>query len=267
MQLATGNTTLLQHQEKETVSLFEEAYLRLRKKENRIYSDEVVALLPLVPPGHPHASEWKLRAQSSKRLIEYLGNKNKLKINSRNGATTQRGAVAQLRETFLDILEVGCGNGWLSHRLSMLPMNVTGCDINQQELQQAVRVFSSFGIRFTETDSVFSVKNKFDVIVFAASMQYFRSLKDTIEKFSTLLNESGEIHILDTHFYNKINIESARQRTVEYFHRMNADEMTDHYFHHSIEEVKAFKHKFLYNSSFSFLKNKKNPFPWICIYK
>jgi ubiquinone/menaquinone biosynthesis C-methylase UbiE len=243
MLLATDDITQLKSKAPDN-TVFEEEYLKLRKKENRIYSDELVSSLPLVPEDHPHAAEWKMRAQSCERLIGYLGNKNK----------------------FLKILEVGCGNGWLSHLLSMLPGNVTGCDINQEELEQAARIFSTDRIRFSKRDQLCNENDIYDVIVFAASMQYFESFKETIDKFSPFLNKDGEIHVLDTHFYNKKDIETARQRTKEYFRQMNSDEMTKHYFHHSIEELKQFDHEFLYNPSFSFLKNKNNPFPWICIY-
>ncbi len=40
------------------------------------------------------------------------------------------------------ILELGCGNGWLSHLLSQsLQRDVCGIDVNRTELTQAARMF------------------------------------------------------------------------------------------------------------------------------
>ena len=43
----------------------------------------------------------------------------------------------------LKILEAGCGNGWLCHRLAEIPgAQVIGTDTNFTEIQQAARVFA-----------------------------------------------------------------------------------------------------------------------------
>src|SRR5215203_4755336 len=75
---------------------FEKLYMQLRKKEQRLYTDEEVRNLPQVIAAHPHFKEWQLRKKSCGRLIEYLDQKNKP----------------------LHILEIGCGNGWLSAQLA-----------------------------------------------------------------------------------------------------------------------------------------------------
>ena len=99
---------------------FETLYIRLRRQERRIYSDEELIDLPNIQTTHPHYKEWQLRKHSSEKLFSYLKRKNKS----------------------LDILEIGCGNGWLSHRLSIIPGGkVIGTDINFTEIQQAARVF------------------------------------------------------------------------------------------------------------------------------
>jgi len=48
------------------------AYLRARSAEGRLYPDDVVARLPLVPPSDPLAREWRMRADSATRLVGYL---------------------------------------------------------------------------------------------------------------------------------------------------------------------------------------------------
>ena len=102
-------------------SNFEEIYIASRQSENRIYTDEQVAQLPFISPHHIHYDEWQARKRSSDRLKNYLENKNKP----------------------LSILEIGCGNGWLSAKLAALKNStVTGIDINKTEVSQAREVFS-----------------------------------------------------------------------------------------------------------------------------
>src|ERR1043166_8508266 len=101
---------------------FEENYLLVRQKEDRLYTDEQVKRLPEIEQSHPHYKEWRIRAGSCNRLIQHLSDK-KRKLN---------------------ILDVGCGNGWLCHHLSKIPGGeVAGIDINKTELEQAKRVFDS----------------------------------------------------------------------------------------------------------------------------
>ena len=68
---------------------FEQQYLAVRKRENRIYSDSEVSCLPEIFSSHDYSEEWKVRKRSAKRLITHLEKKNRP----------------------LTILEIGCGNG------------------------------------------------------------------------------------------------------------------------------------------------------------
>jgi SAM-dependent methyltransferase len=232
-----------------TVENFEDIYLRLRQKEGRIYTDEEVLLLPKVNPSHRYYKEWQVREDSCKRLLNYLKEKNES----------------------LEILEVGCGNGWLSAKLkTMIGSDVTGIDVNKYELQQAKRVFVNIpDLEFYECsigDEVLKSR-KFGVIVFAASIQYFSSLDKILRTAIGLLKKDGEIHILDSHFYKQDKLAAARLRSKEYFDEMGFPEMTDHYHHHSIDDLRTFDHRILYKPGtiVNFLKKNRNPFQWICV--
>nr|MDQ3007726.1 class I SAM-dependent methyltransferase [Chloroflexota bacterium] len=96
-----------------------ELYLRLREKEGRLYSDETVARLPVTSARHRLAAEWRARTKSASRLTRYLS----------------------ARPRQLSILELGCGNGWLSNLLSKAGHSVVAMDQNRFELKQAARVF------------------------------------------------------------------------------------------------------------------------------
>ncbi|HVY74969.1 MAG TPA: class I SAM-dependent methyltransferase [Puia sp.] len=231
-------------------SFFEKQYIGIRGMENRLYSDREVLLLPDIPPGHTHYFEWMLRKRSSEKLAAYLADKKKR----------------------LDILEVGCGNGWLSHGLSRIPgSNVTGIDINFTELQQAARVFHEAGhLRFIYGDLRSGVlqNRQFDIIVFASAIQYFRSLSGILNQCLNHLSTGGEIHIIDSPLYQPAEIAAARKRTADYYDSLGYPEMNDYYFHHDLNELQRFQHKLLRDPGS--LMNRirgKGGFYWVCIKK
>jgi ubiquinone/menaquinone biosynthesis C-methylase UbiE len=230
-------------------SEFEKLYIRLRDKEGRMYSDEELKNLPETAETHSHFTEWQIRKESSEKLINHLTKKNMP----------------------LEILEIGCGNGWLSHRLSLIPgSKVIGTDINFTEIQQAARVFQhvpNLHFMYVQIEPGVFKEKKFDVIVFAASIQYFASFNDTIKKALRLLKPEGEIHIVDSNFYASDDVSEAKHRSVLYYEAAGFPEMSGYYFHHSLEELQGFNHSILYNPKnlVNRLLPNKNPFYWVRI--
>jgi SAM-dependent methyltransferase len=230
---------------------FERGYIALRKKEQRFYSDDQLRRLPLVDPGHVHAGEWKLRARSMQMLLRHFER-------ARKG---------------LDILEIGCGNGWLSYHLSRMPgCRVVGLDINLTELQQAARVFNQHPrLKFIFGDLRSGILSglQFDRVVMAASVQYFHPLGQMIELVFRHLRPGGELHIIDSPFYTSGELAAARQRSREYFREMGFPEMAAHYRHHTLECLGDFSYRFLYKpaSLLHRMLYRSLPFPWICLEK
>lgn len=229
---------------------FEKLYLQVRKSEQRIYTDDEVKRLPSVPPGHIHFKEWEIRKKSLNKFISFLKQKNKP----------------------LKILEIGCGNGWLSASIarSDQSLEITGADINNEELAQARRVFTSLpnlDFVYTNIDSGELKKQSFDVVLFAASIQYFSSLRKIIDEALKLLRIDGEIHIIDTIFYKGSEIIAAKKRSDDYFNSIGFPEAGKHYFHHSLDDLVNFEFKILQRpaSRIGRIFGNTNPFYWIRI--
>jgi ubiquinone/menaquinone biosynthesis C-methylase UbiE len=231
------------------VNAFEELYVALRLKEGRIYSEKEIAELPLVASSHPHYKEWLIRKRSCNKLLRYI----------------------QRRGHICNILEVGCGNGWLAARLaSSTRAKITGLDINTVELEQARRVFHRVpNLKFKEGDicSGILADEKFDLILFAASIQYFESLEEILKIATGYLTLQGEIHIIDSHLYQPYEITEAKQRSKKYFTYMGFPEMAHSYFHHCINAIDSLHFHILYNPNS--WRNKwlssRNPFHWLVI--
>ena len=230
---------------------FERYYVAAREMEGRIYTDEQLRQLPEIAAGHRHQQEWKVRKRSAEKLIRVLGNAKRP----------------------LCVLEIGCGNGWLAHLLSRLPgLQVTGVDLNTLELTQAQRVFGQqVNLQFVAGDIRAGrlQGQQFDRIIFAAAIQYFPCLGDIIGVALDHLAEEGEIHILDTFFYDKKDLAGAKKRTQDYYYSLDVPEMTAYYFHHPLEDLAPYPYQLIEPRSWlQRLWPLREPlFPWIMIKK
>jgi 2-polyprenyl-3-methyl-5-hydroxy-6-metoxy-1,4-benzoquinol methylase len=226
---------------------FERSYLLLREKEQRIYTDEELAALPNVSKSHIYYKEWQIRKQSAERFINYLKKKKRP----------------------LKVLEIGCGNAWLSSKIAELNFtNIVGIDTNREEIKQACRTFKkdNLALKALNFSTEAMSDMKFDIILFAASVQYFPSIQEIIVKAKQYLLKIGEIHLIDTNFYDSITAIEAKKRTQLYFTKMGFPEMDKFYFHHQLDELANFNCQVIYNPKL--LLNRlfiKNPFYWICI--
>ena len=228
-------------------------YLRVREKEGRLYSDDVVARLPFVANGHPLANEWRARSASASRLTRYLARQPKP----------------------LTILDLGCGNGWLSNLLSKSGHCVIGADQNLYELKQAARVFSANpNVTFLDVD-IFSAPfapETFDVILLASAIQYFSNLPVLLNVLFQYLKPQGEIHIIDSPLYTNEEIPDAIQRSGQYYASLGFPEMAEQYFHHCVTDLNPFDPQWLYRPRprdlrQRLLRSVDSPFPWLVINK
>ena len=187
---------------------FSEAYVKLREKENRILTNNEVALLPYLK-----RYEWPLREKSTERFIRYISSKTKKS---------------------LQVLEIGCGNGWFSNKIASFAKKnkIVGLDINIQELKQASHVFQKENLYFAY-GNIFKIeetfKEQFDIIVLNGTTQYFPDFKLLLTTLLTFLKSEGEIHIIDSPFYTASEIKNAKERTINYYTNLGFPKMSENY--------------------------------------
>lgn len=222
---------------------FEETYKSIRDKEGRWLSDEEVKMLPEVNTNSKLESEWKKRAWMLNKFLKYL-RKNEPKT----------------------VLDIGCGNGWMTNKVGQASLKITGIDVGKEELEQAVRCFGSESIQFVCcSDWSLLPKNSFDLIYFAGSFHYFEPDAQLWETLKSLLKPNGEIHILETRFYTPDEAIAAKKRTEVYFNSLgeNAD-----YYNHLTWNLLPENHEILYKPTIlRKVFQNQSPFPWIRIRK
>lgn len=234
----------------------EEAYLKLRDSEGRIYSDEALRKLPEVEKDHPLSGEWGIRSNSLDRVMAYL--------------TRKQGP--------LTLLDIGCGNGWMSRCFAeRLQAEVLGLDTNMLELKQGARVFKEVpGLCFAYGDifEADTLEDSFDIVTLAGSVQYFPNVTLLLSRLVRFLKSHGELHIFDSPFYSKGERSAAKERSIQHFQKAGFPEMAAHYHHHLYTSLAPFSPISLYDpKSLSNRIARKlfnpnlSPFRWIVIEK
>lgn len=232
----------------------EKQYIEVRGLEGRLPSDEEVGRLPVVPAGHPLAAEWRVRAWTAARLLAYLERRPELAV----------------------VLDVGCGNGWMSAGLAgAAGRMVYGLDVNRPELEQAARVFGGdprLAFLFADITAGDLPAASVDLVLLAGAVQYFPDLGKLVPCLLRLLRPGGEVHILDSPFYAGQGAARARNRSERYYRRLGCPGMAARYHHHRFEDLAPFAPLCLHDPS-TFLSRLRrrllhtgeSPFPWFRI--
>lgn len=147
---------------------------------------------------------------------------------------------------------------------------VDAIDLNFVELEQAARVFDKEDLSFFYCDILNDKisSRKYDVIVLAASIQYFPDTEFLLYKLMESLEKDGEIHSIDSHFYTQKTVLEARQRTVDYYSKIGFSPMKSYYFHPTFEQLNGFSYCILnrfpgYRIISLFQPKSYLYFPWI----
>lgn len=225
---------------------FEKNYLEIREKEKRILSIEEIRKLPFIASNSADYDLWRTRRNNINRFLKYLEKKNKQ----------------------LKILDVGCGNGFFANLMQKQGHYLMGLDVNIVELNQAVEAFGASNITWVYADILSDnlPENKFDIITFCGSFQYFENPKKLLSLCKELLHVGGEIHIIDSPFYHETEIEAAKQRSKEYFHTMETDAMNKYFHHNSFNIFEDYHIALKYKPNMFLTKIfKDSPFPWIMV--
>jgi SAM-dependent methyltransferase len=136
--------------------------------------------LPRVDAHDPQAARWRVRQESFRNLVRVL---------PRFG----RGA--------LRVLDLGAGNGWLSHRLTALGHCCVALDW-LDDLEDGLGARRHYPVAFTgiqaDFDDLPMAPGQFDLAIFNASLHYSPDLARTLDHARQMLVAGGVLVVMDS---------------------------------------------------------------------
>ena len=113
----------------------------------------------------------------------------------------------------LDVLDVGCWNGWLSNYLSNLGHHIIGTDIFTDEYDglKCIKHYNSNYIALQlKLDDLFRIEGSFDLIIINRCMPYSRNPRKLLIDAIDRLSPRGILLITGLNFYRNSSIPSRR---------------------------------------------------------
>jgi ubiquinone/menaquinone biosynthesis C-methylase UbiE len=222
---------------------FSNLYFQLRTNEKRIYSDDFIKDLSFFEKKNNLSREWRIKQASIRSLLSEINNQSEIH----------------------NILDLGCGNGWLSNFLSnQFNSTVIGIDVNQYELKQAKRVFEkNKRLIFIngDIDEIKLAPKSIDIIILSSSIQYFPNFGNLLVKLIDSLTEIGIIFIFGSILYTNKTVNRAKINTKSYYNNIGFSELSDFYHHHQLENLKDFTYEIIFDPSKLYRKILRKLFP------
>jgi SAM-dependent methyltransferase len=168
----------------EALERFRHDYGAHRAAEGRGHDGADLLSLPYLASG-PLARQWAVRARTYDAFLR---------------------SVIEPAGRQLDILDLGAGNGWLSHRLALAGHRCTAIDIRDDAVDGLgasgpfMRV-ADFYCLVAAFEAAPLPDQSADVAVFNAALHYATDLGATLAEASRLVRQGGTIAILDSPFY------------------------------------------------------------------
>lgn len=203
-ELRDGCYRFLTQRRQAAMEPFLRQYRTVRERDGyRVSQPAYYRLLPSVPLGDPHATEWQLRRES----FQYLH------------------CQILAAGSQLCVLDVGAGNGWLSHRLASLGHRLVAVDTldDDQDGLGACRHYETpFPCVHADFDAPPFAPRQFDLVVFNGSLHYSPDVAATLARARRLLVPGGALVVMDSPMFrsesdgNQMVTEKLRRFRTEY---------------------------------------------------
>jgi SAM-dependent methyltransferase len=147
---------------------------------------EYYRTLPCVAPDDPRAGEWRVRRDSFAHLQRH--------VLGANGHGPMR------------ILDLGAGNGWMSHRLASLGHAVVAVDRVDDDAD-GLGACRHYPVPFTTVQADFDAlpfePGPFDVAVFNGSLHYSPDPTATLAEAARMLAAGGVLVVMDSPMFSR----------------------------------------------------------------
>ena len=162
-------------------------YRLVREREGyRVAAPDYYRGLPSVGPADPHEVEWRLRRESYQHL--------------------QRHVLPRVWFVTMRVIDVGAGNGWLSHRLASVGHEVVAVDRLDDE-EDGLGACRHYATRFPCVQADFDAPpfapRQFNLVVFNGSLHYSPDVAATLARARRLLAPGGTLVVMDSPMFRR----------------------------------------------------------------
>jgi SAM-dependent methyltransferase len=164
---------------------FVRQYRTVREHEGyRASSPEYYRELPEVADSDPHAAEWRVRQESYEHLLQFVLGSSGMPMR---------------------VLDLGAGNGWLSHRLAALGHEVVAVD-RIADAADGLGAACHYPVRFPVVQASFDalpfVPEQFDAAVFNGSLHYAADVGAALVSARRMLIAGGMLAVMDSPMFH-----------------------------------------------------------------
>jgi len=191
---------------------FLDQYRAVREKDGyRSRSPNYYRSLPKVERNDPQAETWRIRQVTFNNLCRFIKGRHRLKADGYDEPNPRSGFSPSPRRRFptdaatdaepLSILDLGAGNGWLSHRLAALGHRCAAVDW-LDDAEDGLGASRHYPVEFLSVQADFDrlpfAPGQFDLAIFNASLHYAPNVSATLEHTAHLLTPGGALVVMDS---------------------------------------------------------------------
>jgi SAM-dependent methyltransferase len=171
---------------------FAQDYAAHRAAEGRDYAGDELLCLPYVRSG-PLARQWAVRARTFEAFLARLVR-----------------PMARALGRPIKLLDLGAGNGWLSHRVALEGHFATALDIRDDRVDGLgagepflQRTGGRMQFAVAAFEEIPAPNASFDIAAFNASLHYATDLAAVLAEAARVVRPGGQLAILDSPFYRR----------------------------------------------------------------
>ena len=102
----------------------------------------------------------------------------------------------------IKIIDLGCGTGTFTKKLSLLSNEVYGCDISPKSIERAISLYPEINFTIQNIENLSFENDFFDVVIFSGVLHHFSNLHTPLMEAKRILKPDGLIFSFDPNLQN-----------------------------------------------------------------
>ena len=102
----------------------------------------------------------------------------------------------------IKIIDLGCGTGNFTKKLSFFSNQIYGCDISRKSIERAKYLYPKIKFSVQDVINLSFANNSFDVVIFSGVLHHFNNLYEPLKEAKRILKKDGLIFSFDPNLKN-----------------------------------------------------------------